>query len=174
MTGRCAKVTTCFCSSIVALKAKSGEYVRHFQEVHHDIWDYDAASPVVLFDIAINGPVSLRGEQAVRCFAGICRRSPLEGRESQRTRAWMGGDKDGRTVSPGRSPARVYYPGVACHQRRRIGAIVRRVFLSSAPSRTERGRERHRNPGAAARRVPQHLRHPSSVKPGGRAPFSNG
>jgi quinohemoprotein ethanol dehydrogenase len=23
--------------------------------VHHDIWDYDAASPVVLFDIAING-----------------------------------------------------------------------------------------------------------------------
>jgi quinohemoprotein ethanol dehydrogenase len=44
-----------FCSSIVALKAKTGEYVWHFQEVHHDIWDYDAASPVVLFDIAING-----------------------------------------------------------------------------------------------------------------------
>ena len=57
-----------FCSSIGALKAKSGEYVRHFQEVHHDIWDYDAASPVVLFDIAIDGPVGLRGEQAVRCL----------------------------------------------------------------------------------------------------------
>ena len=44
-----------FCTSIVALKAKTGEYVWHFQQVHHDIWDYDAASPVVLFDTVING-----------------------------------------------------------------------------------------------------------------------
>ena len=44
-----------FCASIMALKAKTGEYVWHFQEVHHDIWDYDAASPVVLFDTVIDG-----------------------------------------------------------------------------------------------------------------------
>jgi alcohol dehydrogenase (cytochrome c) len=44
-----------FCASIVALKAKTGEYVWHFQQVHHDIWDYDAASPVVLFDTVIDG-----------------------------------------------------------------------------------------------------------------------
>jgi quinohemoprotein ethanol dehydrogenase len=44
-----------YCASIVALKAKTGEYVWHFQEVHHDIWDYDAVSPVVLFDTTING-----------------------------------------------------------------------------------------------------------------------
>jgi alcohol dehydrogenase (cytochrome c) len=44
-----------FCASIVALKAKTGEYAWHFQEVHHDIWDYDAASPVVLFDTVIDG-----------------------------------------------------------------------------------------------------------------------
>jgi quinohemoprotein ethanol dehydrogenase len=44
-----------FCASIMALKLKTGEYVWHFQEVHHDIWDYDAASPVVLFDTVING-----------------------------------------------------------------------------------------------------------------------
>ena len=44
-----------FCASIVALKAKTGEYAWHFQQVHHDIWDYDAASPVVLFDTVING-----------------------------------------------------------------------------------------------------------------------
>src|SRR6185437_2189846 len=43
------------CASVVALKAKTGEYAWHFQEVHHDIWDYDAASPVVLFDTVING-----------------------------------------------------------------------------------------------------------------------
>ncbi len=44
-----------FCASIVALKAKTGEYAWHFQEVHHDIWDYDAASPVLLFDTVLNG-----------------------------------------------------------------------------------------------------------------------
>ena len=44
-----------FCASMMALKAKTGEYVWHFQQVHHDIWDYDAASPVVLFDAVING-----------------------------------------------------------------------------------------------------------------------
>jgi glucose dehydrogenase len=30
-----------FCASIVALKAKTGEYAWHFKEVHYDIWDYD-------------------------------------------------------------------------------------------------------------------------------------
>lgn len=44
-----------FCASIMALDAKTGKYAWHFQEVHHDIWDYDAASPVVLFDTVIDG-----------------------------------------------------------------------------------------------------------------------
>jgi quinohemoprotein ethanol dehydrogenase len=44
-----------FCASMIALKAKTGEYAWHFQQVHHDIWDYDAASPVVLFDTVIDG-----------------------------------------------------------------------------------------------------------------------
>ena len=44
-----------FSASIVALEAKTGEYRWHFQQVHHDIWDYDGPSPVVLFDIELNG-----------------------------------------------------------------------------------------------------------------------
>jgi alcohol dehydrogenase (cytochrome c) len=44
-----------YCTSVVALKIKTGEYAWHFQEVHHDIWDFDAASPVVLFDTTVNG-----------------------------------------------------------------------------------------------------------------------
>src|SRR6478736_2700697 len=44
-----------FCTSVVALNAKTGQYAWHFQEVHHDIWDYDAASPAVLFDTVIDG-----------------------------------------------------------------------------------------------------------------------
>jgi len=44
-----------FSASIVALDYKTGAYKWHFQEVHHDIWDYDAPSPVVLFDQTYNG-----------------------------------------------------------------------------------------------------------------------
>ena len=44
-----------FCASIMAIDVKTGQYKWHFQQVHHDIWDYDAASPVVLFDTVING-----------------------------------------------------------------------------------------------------------------------
>jgi quinohemoprotein ethanol dehydrogenase len=39
-----------YTSSIVALDLKSGKLKWYFQQVHHDIWDYDSASPVVLFD----------------------------------------------------------------------------------------------------------------------------
>jgi quinohemoprotein ethanol dehydrogenase len=39
-----------FTSSIVAIDAHTGKYRWHFQQVHHDIWDYDSPSPVVLFD----------------------------------------------------------------------------------------------------------------------------
>jgi alcohol dehydrogenase (cytochrome c) len=44
-----------FSASIVAVEAKTGRYRWHFQQVHHDIWDYDAPSPVVLFDLEIGG-----------------------------------------------------------------------------------------------------------------------
>lgn len=44
-----------FTASVVALDVATGKYRWHFQEVHHDLWDYDAANPVVLFDIRIKG-----------------------------------------------------------------------------------------------------------------------
>jgi alcohol dehydrogenase (cytochrome c) len=44
-----------FSVSIVALDAMTGKYRWHFQQVHHDIWDYDSPNPVVLFDAQING-----------------------------------------------------------------------------------------------------------------------
>ena len=44
-----------FSSSIVALEARTGRYRWHFQEVHHDIWDYDAPNPVILFDMELDG-----------------------------------------------------------------------------------------------------------------------
>ncbi len=44
-----------FASSIVALNVLTGQPVWHFQEVHHDIWDYDSAQPAVLFSLEKNG-----------------------------------------------------------------------------------------------------------------------
>src|SRR5580658_282455 len=46
-----------FSASILALEAKTGKYRWHFQEVHHDIWDYDAPNPIVLFDIKYHGRI---------------------------------------------------------------------------------------------------------------------
>jgi quinohemoprotein ethanol dehydrogenase len=46
-----------FTSSIVAIEAKTGKYRWHFQQVHHDIWDYDSPNPVILFDARIEGRV---------------------------------------------------------------------------------------------------------------------
>jgi quinohemoprotein ethanol dehydrogenase len=39
-----------YAASIVALDLKTGKLKWYFQQVHHDIWDYDSASPVVLFN----------------------------------------------------------------------------------------------------------------------------
>jgi quinohemoprotein ethanol dehydrogenase len=44
-----------FATSMVAIDAATGKYRWHFQQIHHDLWDYDGPSPVVLFDVTING-----------------------------------------------------------------------------------------------------------------------
>ncbi|TFJ94389.1 PQQ-binding-like beta-propeller repeat protein [Lentibacillus salicampi] len=44
-----------YADSVIALNADTGEHAWHFQEVHHDIWDYDPANPVVLFDVEMDG-----------------------------------------------------------------------------------------------------------------------
>jgi glucose dehydrogenase len=42
-------------NSIVAVDVVSGEYLWHFQLVHHDIWDADTPSTGALFELAGNG-----------------------------------------------------------------------------------------------------------------------
>ncbi|MEY4641543.1 MAG: hypothetical protein RLZZ227_1537 [Pseudomonadota bacterium] len=44
-----------FTASIVAIDVDTGEYRWHFQEVHHDIWDYDAPNPIILFEAEYDG-----------------------------------------------------------------------------------------------------------------------
>src|SRR5499427_2153026 len=53
--GRIRRGDNLFSVSLLAVEAKTGKYRWHFQQVHHDIWDYDSPNPVILFDVKING-----------------------------------------------------------------------------------------------------------------------
>jgi len=44
--------TNLFSNSLVAVDIYTGQYVWHFQTIHHDLWDHDPPAPPVLFDIA--------------------------------------------------------------------------------------------------------------------------
>jgi quinoprotein glucose dehydrogenase len=44
-----------FAGSLVCLDARTGKRVWHHQLVHHDIWDYDLASPPTLINITVSG-----------------------------------------------------------------------------------------------------------------------
>ncbi|HXN28191.1 MAG TPA: pyrroloquinoline quinone-dependent dehydrogenase [Candidatus Acidoferrales bacterium] len=52
--------------SVVALRAKTGELAWGFQLVHHDLWDYDSASPPLLATLQHDGksvPVVIQGNK---------------------------------------------------------------------------------------------------------------
>jgi quinoprotein glucose dehydrogenase len=44
-----------YANSLVALRASTGEMQWHFQMVHHDLWDYDLASPPALITVTREG-----------------------------------------------------------------------------------------------------------------------
>ena len=54
-------------NSVVALRAKTGEVVWGFQLVHHDLWDFDSASPPLLTTLRHDGkdvPVVIQGNKS--------------------------------------------------------------------------------------------------------------
>ena len=44
-----------FTDSILALSLDTGELKWHYQQVHHDVWDYDSGNPPILFDMQVRG-----------------------------------------------------------------------------------------------------------------------
>ena len=60
-----------YANSIVALRASTGRVVWHFQVVHHDLWDYDVASPPALVTLRKDGreiPVVLQATKTGQLF----------------------------------------------------------------------------------------------------------
>ena len=51
----CARATTSSASRSSRSMPQTGKYRWHFQQVHHDIWDYDSPNPVILFDAPYDG-----------------------------------------------------------------------------------------------------------------------
>lgn len=54
-------------NSVVALRGKTGQFVWGFQLVHHDLWDFDSASPPLLTILHHDGqdvPVVIQGNKA--------------------------------------------------------------------------------------------------------------
>ena len=54
-------------NSIVALRGKIGQFVWGFQLVHHDLWDFDSASPPLLTTLHLDGqdvPVVIQGNKS--------------------------------------------------------------------------------------------------------------
>ncbi len=47
--------TNLFTDSIIALTLDTGTLKWHFQQTHHDVWDYDSGAPPILFDMQVNG-----------------------------------------------------------------------------------------------------------------------
>ena len=63
--GEIRKGDNLYTNSALALDMKTGELRWHYQIVHHDIWDWDVANALVLFDDEVGGEL-VRGVAVVR------------------------------------------------------------------------------------------------------------
>ena len=57
-----------YANSVVALRASTGKLVWHFQTVHHDLWDYDNASPPALITLPDGKHAVLQGTKTAQLF----------------------------------------------------------------------------------------------------------
>jgi quinoprotein glucose dehydrogenase len=57
-----------YSSSLVCLDVRTGKVVWHFQQIHHDIWDYDNTTAPMLLDVRVGG-------RAVKAVALVTKQS---------------------------------------------------------------------------------------------------
>lgn len=74
-------------TSLVAVDAKTGKYLWHFQVVHHDVWDFDLESAPVLMDIKQDGKtipaVSIVGKSSLLFLLDRTTGKPIYGVEEK-------------------------------------------------------------------------------------------
>ena len=68
-----------FSNSLVCLNAATGEYVWHYQFIHHGIWNYDLPLPPVLADIEVDGkPIKAIAQVSKQTFCYVLDRTTGE------------------------------------------------------------------------------------------------
>jgi alcohol dehydrogenase (cytochrome c) len=108
--GENRKGNNLYTASIVAVHAKTGKVAWYYQQVPHDVWDYDSAAPTLLFDaMDEHGKmVEAAAEANKNGFLYIVNRN--NGKLLHRSEAFVKQDLE----TFGRPPdetAKVYYPG---------------------------------------------------------------
>ena len=60
-----------FGNCVVALDAKTGKYIWHFQTIHHDLWDYDLPAPPNLVTVYRDGK-NRCGSTNIKSWFPVC------------------------------------------------------------------------------------------------------
>ena len=147
-----------YANSIVALRASTGRVVWSFQTVHHDLWDYDNASPPALVTITRNGarvPAVRPGDQERHALRARPRHRPsgLSRRRASRSGERHPGRKG--LADPAVHDRHAAAQPASLHASTRCGdltdAIARRAARPSSrcATRASSRRPRQRHAGAA-------------------------
>ena len=127
-----------YANSIVALRASTGRVVWHFQVVHHDLWDYDVASPPALVTLRKDGreiPVVLQATKTGQLFvlqsrhrrAGVSGRGAAGARRATCTGERASPTQPFNTVLPPLSPQRLTPDDAFGARRRRSRGVPARI-----------------------------------------------
>lgn len=100
-----------YTASIVAVHAKTGKVAWYYQQVPHDVWDWDSAAPTVLFDVPDRSGkmVPAAAEANKNGFLYIVNRD--NGKLIRRSEAFVKQSPSVVNMIPPDESARVYYPG---------------------------------------------------------------
>ena len=121
------------------VELKTGKYRWHFQQVHHDIWDYDSSNPVVLMDLERRGPRAQSDRRGRQDGLGVHSRS----RDRRADRRHRRAARRARAAASDRRDAAV----PARRRRRAAGASRSRPRVTSSSTK-----------GASSRRSPARIR----------------
>ena len=68
-----------FTDSLIALTLDTGQLAWYYQQVHHDVWDYDSGNQPVLFDMEVDGePVKALAQASKNSWLYILNRETGE------------------------------------------------------------------------------------------------